>query len=95
MTPDPIHTETAEPGGPPADPAMYELAYEEAKRTLEDQQNTVTEVRARAGQLSAAAAITTSLFGAQATPAITRPGAPRRRREPCTGGARRATRNGQ
>ena len=45
---------------------MYELAYQEAKRALEDQQNAVTEVRSRAGQLIAAAAITTSFFGAQA-----------------------------
>ena len=66
MTPDPIQPDTAKPGRPPADPAMYELAYQEAKRALEDQAHTVTEVRSRAGQLIAAAAITTSFFGAQA-----------------------------
>lgn len=41
----------------------YKLAYEEAKRTLEDQSATVNEFRSRAGILVAAAAITTSFFG--------------------------------
>jgi hypothetical protein len=44
----------------------YRLAYEEAKRALEDQERAVTELRTRAGALIAAAAITTSFFGGQA-----------------------------
>jgi hypothetical protein len=44
----------------------YELAYDEARRGLDDQERVVSEMRARAGALIAAAAITTSFFGAQA-----------------------------
>lgn len=43
----------------------YALAYEEARRALEDQEGTVTELRARAGTLIAGAAIATSFFGGQ------------------------------
>jgi hypothetical protein len=64
--PDPAHTDTTEGRRPPADPATYELAYQEAKRALQDQESTVSETRSRAGQLIAAAAITTSFFGGQA-----------------------------
>lgn len=66
MTPDPEGTRGADTNRPPVDPATYELAYQEAKRTLEDQEGTVSETRSRAGQLIAAAAITTSFFGGQA-----------------------------
>jgi hypothetical protein len=45
--------------------AGYALAYREARRALEDQERSVVELRARAGALIAAAAITTSFFGAQ------------------------------
>jgi hypothetical protein len=45
--------------------AGYALAYREARRGLEDQERSVVELRARAGALIAAAAITTSFFGAQ------------------------------
>jgi hypothetical protein len=45
--------------------AGYALAYGEAQRGLEDQERTVVELRARAGALIAAAAITTSFFGGQ------------------------------
>jgi hypothetical protein len=44
----------------------YRLAYEEAKRGLDDQEQAVVELRSRAGTLIAAAAITTSFFGSQA-----------------------------
>jgi hypothetical protein len=44
----------------------HELAYQEARRGLDDQERVVSEMRARAGALIAAAAITTSFFGAQA-----------------------------
>jgi hypothetical protein len=43
----------------------YALAYREARRGLEDQERSVVELRARAGALIAAAAITTSFFGSQ------------------------------
>jgi hypothetical protein len=43
----------------------YRLAYEEAKRGLDDQEQTVVELRSRAGTLVAAAAITTSFFGSE------------------------------
>ena len=46
--------------------AGYELAYSEARRALEDQDQSVNELRSRAGVLMAAAAITTSFFGGQA-----------------------------
>jgi hypothetical protein len=45
--------------------AGYALAYREARRALEDQERSVVELRARAGALIAAAAITTSFFGGQ------------------------------
>lgn len=45
--------------------AGYALAYREARRRLEDQERSVVELRARAGALIAAAAITTSFFGSQ------------------------------
>jgi hypothetical protein len=47
-------------------PEAYLLAYEEAKRALDEQEQAVGELRSRAGQLIAAAAITTSFFGGQA-----------------------------
>lgn len=47
-------------------PDTYRLAYEEAKRALDEQERAVVELRSRAGQLIAAAAITTSFFGGQA-----------------------------
>jgi hypothetical protein len=50
----------------PAPPEGYQLAFEEARRGLEDQERAVGELRARAGALIAAAAITTSFFGTQA-----------------------------
>lgn len=43
----------------------YALAYREARMGLEDQERSVVELRARAGSLIAAAAITTSFFGGQ------------------------------
>ncbi|MFZ1153716.1 MAG: hypothetical protein WAN93_02295 [Solirubrobacteraceae bacterium] len=43
----------------------YALAYREARMGLEDQERAVVELRARAGALIAAAAITTSFFGGQ------------------------------
>ena len=48
------------------DPEAFRLAYEEAKRGLDDQEQAVVELRSRAGTLIAAAAITTSFFGSQA-----------------------------
>ena len=48
------------------DPDAFRLAYEEAKRGLEDQEQAVVELRSRAGTLIAAAPITTSFFGSQA-----------------------------
>lgn len=41
----------------------YALAYREARMGLEDQERSVVELRARAGALIAAAAVTTSFFG--------------------------------
>jgi hypothetical protein len=49
-----------------ANPDAYRLAYEEARRALDEQERAVVELRSRAGQLIAAAAITTSFFGGQA-----------------------------
>src|SRR5204863_3298263 len=43
----------------------YLLAFEEARRALEDQERAVEELRSRSGTLIAAAAITTSFFGGQ------------------------------
>lgn len=52
--------------------AAYALAFEEAGRALDGQERTVNELRSRAGVLIAAAAITTSFFGARAvTPDLT------------------------
>jgi hypothetical protein len=48
------------------DPEVYLLAFEEAKRALDEQERAVVELRSRAGQLIAGAAITTSFFGGQA-----------------------------
>jgi hypothetical protein len=48
---------------PAADPAGYALAYNEAKRALDEQERVVAELRSRAGTLIAAAAITTSFLG--------------------------------
>ena len=45
-----------------ADPESYALAYDEAKRALEEQERVVVELRSRAGTLIAAAAITTSVL---------------------------------
>lgn len=49
-----------------SDPLTYQLAYEEARRAPDEQERAVVELRSRAGQLVAAAAITTSFFGGQA-----------------------------
>lgn len=49
----------------PAD-ALYEVAYDEAVRALSEQQTAIESVRARAGLLLSAAAVTTSFLGAQA-----------------------------
>ncbi len=48
------------------DPGAYQLAYDEAKRALDEQERAVFELRSRAGQLIAGAAIATSFFGGQA-----------------------------
>jgi hypothetical protein len=48
-----------------ADPSAYELAYDEARRALDEQESAVTELRNRSGQLIAAAALTTSFFGGE------------------------------
>jgi hypothetical protein len=48
---------------PAADPAGYALAYDEAKRALDEQERVVAELRSRAGTLIAAAAITSFLGG--------------------------------
>jgi hypothetical protein len=45
------------------DPGAYQLAYDEAKRALDEQERAVFELRSRAGQLIAGAAIATSFFG--------------------------------
>lgn len=66
MTPFPEDASGAGTPDPGADPSTYALAYQEAKRALEEQEGTVSETRSRAGQLIAAAAITTSFFGGQA-----------------------------
>lgn len=46
-----------------ADPAGCALAFDEAKRALDEQERVVAELRSRAGTLIAAAAITTSFRG--------------------------------
>ena len=48
------------------EPAAYALAYAEATRALDEQERAVFELRSRAGQLIAGAAIATSFFGGQA-----------------------------
>jgi hypothetical protein len=45
--------------------AGYALAYQEARRGLEDQERSVVELRGRAGAQIAAPAIITSFFGSQ------------------------------
>jgi hypothetical protein len=45
---------------------FYKVAYEEAVRTLAEQQATIESFRMRAGTLFSAAAVTTSFLGAQA-----------------------------
>jgi hypothetical protein len=44
----------------------HALAYDEAKRALDAQEQVVNELRSRAGVLIAAAAVTTSFFGGRA-----------------------------
>jgi len=46
--------------------ALYEVAYEEASRALSEQLSLIDSFRTRAGLLLSAAAITTSVLGAQA-----------------------------
>jgi hypothetical protein len=48
------------------DAALYKVAYDEAVRALSEQQAAIESVRARAGLLLSAAAVTTSFLGAQA-----------------------------
>jgi hypothetical protein len=45
---------------------LYKVAYDEAVRALSEQQHAIDNLRARAGLLLSAAAITTSFLGAQA-----------------------------
>ena len=45
---------------------LYKVAYDEAVRALSEQQAAIESVRARAGLLLSAAAVTTSFLGAQA-----------------------------
>jgi hypothetical protein len=49
-----------------AEEAGYRLAYEEARRALDDQEALVNELRARTGVLIASAAVSTSLVGGPA-----------------------------
>jgi hypothetical protein len=49
-----------------ADPAGYALAFDEAKRALDDQERVLDELHTRAATLVAAAALVTSFFGGQA-----------------------------
>lgn len=44
----------------------YALAYDEARRALDAQESVVNELRSRASVLLAAAAVSTSFFGARA-----------------------------
>jgi hypothetical protein len=53
-----VTTAAEEPG--------YRLAYEEARRALDDQEALVNELRARTGVLIASAAVSTSLVGGPA-----------------------------
>ena len=48
-----------------ADPAGYALAFEEAKRALDDQEGVLNELHTRGATLIAAAALVTSFFGGQ------------------------------
>jgi len=48
-----------------ADPAGYALAFDEAKRALDDQERVLDELHTRAATLIAAAALVTSFFGGQ------------------------------
>jgi hypothetical protein len=45
---------------------LYKVAYDEAVRALSEQQGAIDSLRARAGLLFSAAAVTTSFLGAQA-----------------------------
>jgi hypothetical protein len=45
---------------------LYKVAYDEAVRALSEQQQAIDSVRARAGLLFSAAAVTTSFLGAEA-----------------------------
>jgi hypothetical protein len=49
-----------------AEGQLYKVAYDEAVRALSEQRNAIDNLRARAGLLFSAAAITTSFLGAQA-----------------------------
>jgi hypothetical protein len=49
---------------PSSDADTYTLVLEEARRTLDEQERTVAELRARAGTLISAATIATSFLGA-------------------------------
>jgi hypothetical protein len=42
MNPEPVDTDAVEAPRPPADPATYEPAYQEAKRAPEDQESAAT-----------------------------------------------------
>jgi hypothetical protein len=56
------------PARPPiaaAEPAGYALAFEEAKRALDDQERVLDGLHTRAATLVAAAALVTSFFGGQ------------------------------
>lgn len=46
--------------------ALYKVAYDEAVRALSEQEAAIESVRARAGLLLSAAAVTTSFLGSQA-----------------------------
>ena len=56
-TPDPVAR---------AAPEAYKLAYEEARRALDEQERALAELRSRAGVVLGAAAVTTSFFGSRA-----------------------------
>jgi hypothetical protein len=49
-----------------SDDALYKVAYDEAVRTLPEQEAVIEGLRSRAGVLFSAAAITTSFLGARA-----------------------------
>jgi len=49
-----------------AEGLLYKVAYDEAVRALSEQHDAIESVRARAGLLLSAAAVTTSFLGAQA-----------------------------